>query len=443
MTNSYRRPAENTLTTPPDELLLAALERGDGSHTGRIIITFRQGALDAGLRSLSARGAQVVDARDFENQAVSMDALGGADLLVFPTLGQGLLSGTAAAAMDMTAESAPSPDDPVSTSPEGFVFDLRGTAEFGRSVQPAPRGVSQEYLRGFAQAAEVIARDLYGGRQEQVVEEEQEALVLGATWGLLACRVPQSEQTGAGVRVAVLDTGMDLGHPDFTGRQLQSETFVGQPVQDLHSHGTHCIGTACGPVAPPGSTPRYGIAHRSSVFVGKVLSNSGSGVDGGILAGINWALANKCEVVSMSLGKRTGVEVPYTAAGQAALDNGLLIVAAAGNDGGATNSPANAPTIMAVASLEPDLTPSSFSSLGKVDIAAPGRDVFSSVPRPPHYGIKTGTSMAAPHAAGCAALWAQTSASLRGKDLWQKLLDTAEPLPHPRSRVGAGLVQAP
>ncbi|HWW74060.1 MAG TPA: S8 family serine peptidase, partial [Pyrinomonadaceae bacterium] len=75
--------------------------------------------------------------------------------------------------------------------------------------------------------------------------------------------------------------------------------------------------------------------------------------------------------------------------------------------------------------------------------AAPGRDVFSSVPRPTRYGIKSGTSMATPHVAGCAALWAQTSPNLRGLALWQRLKATAKPLPFPASRVGAGLVQAP
>jgi subtilase family protein len=445
MTTSYEGPADNNLTASPDEMLLAAMERGGEVHeTGRSIVTFREGALDAGVRSLSARGAQVADARDFDNQAVAMDALSGADVLVFPTFGAGVLSSAGAATMEMTAQSEPVVDGPVlSVRPENFVFDLRSTVEFGRSGTPTHSTGGSEYLRGFAQAVEVIARDLYGTGLRQVVEDEQETLVLGATWGLLACRVPQSLQTGAGVKVAVLDTGMDLGHPDFLGRQIQAETFVGQPVQDLHSHGTHCIGTACGPEAPSGNTPRYGIAHRSSIFVGKVLSNSGTGTDGGILAGINWAIANGCEVISMSLGKQAGVEEAYTAAGRAALDNGLLIVAAAGNDARPTASPANAPTIVSVAALDADLTPSAFSNFGKIDISAPGRDVFSSIPRPSRYGQKTGTSMAAPHVAGCAALWAQTSPNLRGRDLWRKLQSDARSLPYAPSRVGSGLVQAP
>jgi len=270
-----------------------------------------------------------------------------------------------------------------------------------------------------------------------------DAQVLGASRGLTACRVPPSGRSGLGVRVAVLDTGLDLGHPDFAGRVIVTNSFVGQPAQDLHSHGTHCIGTACGPLAPAGSTPRYGIAHRAQIYAGKVLSNSGSGSTASVLAGMNWAIANQCTVISMSLGSQAPVQAAYTAAGNAALNAGCLIVAAAGNAAAATGAPANSPTIFSVASLDPGLAPSSFSNFGKVDIAAPGRDVFSSVPRPARYGVKSGTSMAAPHVAGVAALWAESSPNLRGRNLWARLQSSARPLAFPPARVGRGLVQAP
>jgi subtilisin family serine protease len=274
-------------------------------------------------------------------------------------------------------------------------------------------------------------------------EEEVDPKVLGATWGLARCKVLPSTLSGTGIKVAVLDTGMDLGHPDFAGRSITTQTFVGQPVQDLHSHGTHCIGTACGPKAPSGTTPRYGIAYGAQIFAGKVLTNSGSGTTGGILAGINWAIANGCQVISMSLGSQSPVQAAYTAAGSAALAKGCLIIAAAGNATANTGAPANSPTIMSVASLDQNLSPSAFSNFGKIEIAAPGRDIFSSVPLPARYGTKSGTSMAAPHVAGCAALWAQTSPTLRGMNLWRRLQSSALRLPFPASKVGSGLVQAP
>ena len=119
------------------------------------------------------------------------------------------------------------------------------------------------------------------------------------------------------------------------------------------------------------------------------------------------------------------------------------MIAAAGGSGGPTGAPANSPTIMAVASLDQSLSPSPFSNSGKIDLAAPGRDIFSSVPRPIKYAIQSGTSMAAAHVAGCAALWAETSHALRGTPLWKKLQATARHLPFPPTKVGAGLVQAP
>jgi subtilisin len=441
----------NRTSASIDEMLLAALERGDDSfQTGRYLATFKEGAADAGIRSLSsARGMRVADARDFTDQSMAMDDVGDADAVVFAEIGVALVGGDAAQARGMSADADIASDSAVeSIDPEYFVFAHGTEDEYLRMYGASPAaGCSNpgDYLRGFARAAETIARDLYGvaGASLPFAEPEEEALVSGATWGLKACRVPLSSRSGNGIKVAVLDTGMDLGHPDFTGRPLVSATFVGQPVQDLHSHGTHCIGTSCGPLAPTGSTPRYGIAYRGSIFAGKVLSNFGSSVSGSVLAGMNWAIANRCQVISMSLGGPSGPQPYYTAAGQAALNNGLLIVAATGNSASQTGAPANSPTIMAVAAVSENLSPAAFSNFGKVEIAGPGVNTFSSVPRPNRYGYKSGTSMATPHVAGCAALWAETSTSLRGIQLWRKLQATARKLPFPSTRVGAGLVQAP
>jgi subtilisin family serine protease len=192
-----------------------------------------------------------------------------------------------------------------------------------------------------------------------------------------------------------------------------------------------------------GSTPRYGIGYQASIHIGKVLTNSGSGTQSQVLAGMNWAIAQRCQVISMSLGSQAGVQPSYTNAGRNALNAGCLIIAAAGNASSQTGAPGNSPTIMSVASLDSNLRPSSFSNFGKVEIAAPGRDVFSSWPMPTRYRTISGTSMATPHVAGCAALWAQTSPNLRGLTLWRQLQARARRLPFPAARVGAGLVQAP
>lgn len=432
-TSSAATPSESALgaACSIEEMLLAAQERGsDNLETGRFLVSFKDGAMEEGVKALRNQSMLVADARDFSEQAVAMDGLGDADAVLFPEINVALVGGGAMASRGMDVAEEVASDSPMEViEPEYFVFS---------------DGEAGAYLRGFLRATETIARDL-GDIEEQFADDGAgaDAQVLGATWGINACRVPPSTRSGLGIRVAVLDTGMDLGHPDFVGRAIVSASFVGQPVQDLHSHGTHCIGTACGPQAPSGTTPRYGVAYRSTVYVGKVLSNAGSSVGGSVLAGMNWAIANNCQVISMSLGSQAPVQAAYTAAGRAALMRGLLMLAAAGNAAAGTGAPANSPTILSVASLDNNLRPSSFSNFGKIEIAAPGRDVYSSVPRPQRYGYKSGTSMATPHVAGVAALWAQSSTSLRGQALWNRLLASARPLPLPASRVGRGLVQAP
>jgi len=419
-----------------ESLLLAALESGgDGKTTGRYIMTFKEGATDAGIKNLeTTHGLRMADARDFKNQATVFEQAAGADAVVFPEIGVALLGGAAATSRGLTASADISDADPThSIDPEYFMFADGVNAD--------------DYLRGVIHTAQMIARDL--GSRVAVEEAEVTPSVLGVTWGLIACKVPPSLRDGTGIKVAILDTGFDMGHPDFAGRSITTNTFVGQSIQDMVGHGTHTTGTACGPKSPAGAVQRYGIAFKSQIFAGKVLNNSGSGTQAQSLAGMNWAVVNKCQVISMSLGAQVGVQPSYTSAGAAALAAGCLIIAAAGNASnrpGTINpcgAPANSPTIMSVGALDSSLHVAVFSNGGKIDIAGPGVDVFSSWPRPILHKTISGTSMATPHVSGCAALWAQSSATLRGAALRAKLLATAKHLPLPASDVGAGLVQAP
>ena len=231
--------------------------------------------------------------------------------------------------------------------------------------------------------------------------------------------------TGSGIKVAVLDTGMDLLHPDFAGSSIVSQSFVpGEDVQDGMGHGTHCIGTACG--FKDINNRRYGIASESTIYVGKVLSNAGSGATGWIIAGMEWAIVNGCQVISMSLGNTDrNPSIAYENVGRRALKNGCLIVAAAGNHGpGTVGQPANSESIMAVGAVDSCLKAPDFSSPSgvfpgaKVDIAAPGVNVYSSVPVDKgRYDAFRGTSMATPHVAGIAALYAESTGK-RGVQLW-------------------------
>lgn len=284
------------------------------------------------------------------------------------------------------------------------------------------------------------------------------------TWGLEAVQIRRAVQTGAagaGVRVAVLDTGFDASHPDFADRSVVVESFItGQGPQDVHGHGTHCIGTACGPwhtAAGAAQSPGYGVASKAEIYSAKVLGDDGAGSDTSILAGIDWALQNDCQVISMSLGADVPqVHPPYVTAGRRALEQGAVMIAAAGNnahrsagDHGFVGAPANSPYVMAVAAVDEQLRIADFSARslphegGEIDIAAPGVEIYSAWPTPQRYQSISGTSMAAPHVSGIAAVIAGAS-GLRGQELWDALISAAVPIQGAAAEdVGAGLAAVP
>ena len=280
------------------------------------------------------------------------------------------------------------------------------------------------------------------------------------TWGLQATGVPASAFTGKGVKVAVLDTGFDLRHPDFPGRSVTAVSFVkGYKAQDGHGHGTHCIGTACGPKSPY-HPPRYGVACGATILAGKVLDDQGGGADGSILAGINWAITQGARVVSMSLGAEVTVDDPYSEifeeVGKRALAAGTLIVAAAGNESdrrtgsyAPVGHPANCPSVLAVGALDGNLQIGYFSNRGlnpnggQVDLVGPGVNILSAFPMPERSARLSGTSMATPHVAGLAALWAEANPKATATELWTLLTQHARRLPLLSTDVGAGLAVAP
>lgn len=276
------------------------------------------------------------------------------------------------------------------------------------------------------------------------------------TWGQQAVNVIGSEFTGKGIGVAVLDTGFDAAHPDFAGRDITVHSFVeGEDATDGHGHGTHCIGTACGPRSLSAGRG-YGMAPGAKIYAGKVLGEDGSGSDSQILAGINWALENDCQVISMSLGADVAeIHPPYVAAGRRALELGTLIVAAAGNnaerahnDPGFVGAPGNSPHIMAVAAVDNAFAVADFSARtlevqgGQIDIAAPGVDIYSSWPGDKRYNTISGTSMATPHVAGIAAVLAEATGT-SGRSLWAQLVQISRRLKQYSVDVGAGVAQAP
>src|SRR6266852_543975 len=160
-----------------------------------------------------------------------------------------------------------------------------------------------EYVRGWRDAVDALTGKL--------IEEQPSSPVLSAaavaeslaTWGLLATKIVNSRFSGAGIKLAVLDTGLDRSHPDFAGRTITTKNFVGDntPFHDGVGHGTHCIGTATGSLHPLRG-PRYGIAYQAQIFAGRVLDDTGHGGDFNILQGIDWAIEQHCDIISLSLG---------------------------------------------------------------------------------------------------------------------------------------------
>jgi subtilisin family serine protease len=443
----------------PQGLSLTAKEVGArrAGTTGRYLVLLperraREFAQPEGLR--------VAMSSDFAAGPPSAGDLQGADAFVLEEIGVSIVAADAGKAQRFASAAAQAMGGVAAVlEPERFVHAIQlGAAE-------APGVPAQEYLVGYRAAVVNLVHDLLGEGPAQadgaaglrrlppsarVAEDE-------VTWGLQAVGAMQTRYTGTGVKIAVLDTGFATDHPDFRGRSVSTQSFVpDEAVEDLHGHGTHCIGTAAGPLHPS-RPPRYGIASGAEIFAGKVLSNAGSGADGWILAGIDWAVRSGCAVVSMSLGAPSEAGEPYSRVfeqvARRALRRGTLIVAAAGNEShrpariAAVGHPANCPSIMAVAAIDPLLAVAPFSCGGsgerggQVDIAAPGVDVYSSSP-PEEHARMSGTSMATPHVAGIACLYAE-AAGTRGDALWSDLSRNARRLPVPSSDVGCGLAQAP
>ena len=265
--------------------------------------------------------------------------------------------------------------------------------------------------------------------------------------------------TGANVRVAVLDTGADLTHPDLRISAGNSRSFVeSEPsAQDENGHGTHCAGVIAGRAQPQGAgVARYGVAPDAELLIGKVLNKNGEGFDDQILEGLAWAVELGADIISMSLGSRRRPGEPFSSVyedlAHTLLEQNILLIAAAGNESvrpryvAPVGNPAACPSVLAVAAVDQRGAAAPFScgdvdGVGEVDIAAPGVGILSAVPG--GYERLSGTSMATPHVAGVAALRKELAPQLSARDLWRELTASARGLAQPPRDVGAGLVQVP
>lgn len=429
--------------------------------TGKYLVLLREDAIDAGIQTLreSVGVTSFAKASDFEGSAVTAARLEDTDAIVFDRLSVAVVALNPEQLKSLNAASDES--NPIlAIEPERVVYAMTDIDPFsvGQPIFSGRTNLSVDYLRGYRDAVvnlvdHLIAAD---GQFEAPNIPYQE---VEATWDLQLTRVVNSPYSGRGIKLAVLDTGLDFTHPDFTGRQIFGKSFVNtETAQDGNGHGTHVTGKAGGP-SLTSIPPRYGVAYESELYVGKVLTDRGGGTDSQILAGMEWAISNGCQIISMSLGAPARLGQPFSrvfeTVARRALQNGTLIIAAAGNESdrrrGIINPvahPANCPSIMAVAALNSQLQVASFSNAGlnpsggQIDIAAPGVDIYSSWLMPIRYRRISGTSMATPHVSGIAALYAEATGAT-GQALWNLLTQNARRLTLPARDVGIGLVQAP
>lgn len=232
-------------------------------------------------------------------------------------------------------------------------------------------------------------------------------------WGMEAFAVQhlRTITEGAGIKLGIVDTGIDDGHVLLAPNFVAARDFTGSAsgFRDRNGHGTHCSGTV-------GATdPRIGVAPGAKLYHGKGLGDSGSGGNG-LISAIEWCLSEGCEVVSNSWGGG-GQSTEWERRFREWAERGVWLIFAGGNSGPGTPDsdwPGRSQNLINVAALNPDLSPASFSSAGdKLDTSGPGVNIWSCKPGG-GFQQMSGTSMATPFVAGLLGLY---RAALKEKGL--------------------------
>ncbi|WP_406497418.1 S8 family serine peptidase [Streptomyces sp. NBC_00846] len=314
--------------------------------------------------------------------------------------------------------------------------DKHKAASFWKAAQPAPARTG----RAKTAVGSGVAKIWYDAPAKVTLDKSVAQIHAPEAWA--------AGYDGTGTKVAVLDTGVDLGHVDVKDRVIEAKSFVGTPtVQDGHGHGTHVASTIAGSGAA--SDGRYkGVAPGADLLIGKVLGDNGKGPDSGVIAGMEWAVDQGADVISMSLGSAGDPEDnPSTeAVNRLSAASKSLFVIAAGNDGPGTStigSPGAADAALTVGAVDKSEGLAWFSSRGprtydhgiKPDVTAPGVDIVAARAAGTAMGTvvdgkytsANGTSMATPHVAGAAAILAQRHPDWQGERLKAALTSHTDP----------------
>src|SRR3954469_13465969 len=280
-------------------------------------------------------------------------------------------------------------------------------------------------------------------------------------WGMTMIHADEAHATatGAGATVAVIDTGALLSHPDLQGRLVAGRDFVEKDdtPQDGEGHGTHVAGIVA--ANADNGVGVEGVAPGAKVLVIRVLGDDGSGSTDDVAAGIDYAVSHGADVINLSLGPDTplvGNGSGFDSAIDRALDRGVVVVAAAGNNMlPSCEQPSGGGRLLCVAAVDRSGGKAFYSNFGgSLGISAPGGSAFgaesddilstyaSTRPDLGLYNYVAGTSQATPHVAGVAALL--VGLGVRGQAAVQRILATAHDvgLPGPDAIYGAGIVDA-
>ncbi|MCM2268420.1 MAG: S8 family peptidase [Elusimicrobiales bacterium] len=305
------------------------------------------------------------------------------------------------------------------------------------SAMAAPQLPSLDQVLGMVRTGEGWEAPVFGDIRADVDPALKEI-----PWGVKRVNAAAAWDytAGEGVKVAVIDTGIDYNHPDLAAvfKGGYNAVTPGATAMDDQGHGTHVSGTVAALKDLKGVV---GVAPKVDLYVVKVLDKNGSGQYSWIVDGIEWAIKNNIKVINMSLGGRTGTDA-LAQVMKKAKEAGVTVVCAAGNDSGPVNYPAKYPEAIAVSASDSSDKLASFSSKGaEIVVIAPGVSVYSTK-KGGGYTSMSGTSMASPHVAGLAAL-AVGAGAKTPDEVREALKRAATPLPGLKpTDQGAGMVDA-
>jgi len=256
--------------------------------------------------------------------------------------------------------------------------------------------------------------------------------------------------TGQGIKIAILDTGIDKEHEDLSKNFKGGYNFVenNTDLTDLNSHGTHVAGIIA---AEDNDVGVIGVAPDAHIYSVKVLDYAATGTASDLVSGIEWSIENNMDIINMSLGSDED-SISFRRSIEKAYNSGVLVIAAAGNNGNGMGTgdsmdyPSKYDGVISVGATDINDKRAKFSSTGpKLEISAPGVDIPSTLPKN-KYGTLSGTSMAAPHVAGVAALVMNANPGMTNTEVRIRLQITAQNIAKNGTKAkdwyGYGLVDA-